>query len=92
MNLDAVHTESLKSEFTYIAWKAKTKIHCGKPQLAWEAYLSLDASSKSYILLQMIANVAYQAHTHKLSPSNTHTQANTHTHTHTHTHTETLSL
>ena len=39
--------------------KAKTKIHCDKPQLAWEAYLSLEASSKSYTLLQMIANECY---------------------------------
>jgi intraflagellar transport protein 56 len=58
--LDAVQSEVIKSEFSYIAWKAKIKIHCGKPHLAWEAYLSLDASSKSYTLLQMIANEAYR--------------------------------
>ena len=58
--LDAVQSEIIKSEFSYIAWKAKIKIYCGKPQLAWEAYLSLDASSKSYTLLQMIANEAYR--------------------------------
>lgn len=56
---DAVRSDELRAEFSYIAWKAKTKIHCDKPQLAWEAYLSLEASSKSYTLLQMIANECY---------------------------------
>lgn len=66
---DSVKSPEIRNEFSFIAWRARTHIHNDKPHLAWEvsrppadvgpdshllqAYLSLDVSSKSYVLLQV---------------------------------------
>jgi len=56
-----VQSETMKSDYTYLSWLAKTYIMNGKSRLAWELYLKMETSSESFSLLQLIANDAYKA-------------------------------
>lgn len=55
-----VQNDSLKSDYCYLSWLAKTYIMNGKSRLAWELYLKMETSSESFSLLQLIANDCYK--------------------------------
>ncbi len=44
----------------YLTWLARCYIYNNKARLAWELYLKLDQSNKSFLLLQLIANDCYK--------------------------------
>lgn len=55
-----IQNENYRSEYCYAAWSARTFIMNGKPNLAWETYINMDASNESISLLQIIGNDCYR--------------------------------
>jgi len=55
-----IQNEKYKNEYTYISWLARTFIMNGKPNLAWELHMNMEASNESLYLLQLIGNDCYK--------------------------------
>uniref|UniRef100_A0A1A9W486 Intraflagellar transport protein 56 n=1 Tax=Glossina brevipalpis TaxID=37001 RepID=A0A1A9W486_9MUSC len=50
----------IKNQHTYCMILAKCHIHSGRPELAWNIFITRDSSSEAFLLLQMIANECYK--------------------------------
>ncbi|KAI8121748.1 intraflagellar transport protein 56 [Lucilia cuprina] len=50
----------IKNQHTYCMVLAKCHIQSGRPELAWNTFLTRDTNSESFILLQLIANECYK--------------------------------
>lgn len=55
-----IQSDRIKSDYTYLSWLARCYIMNRKSRLAWELYLTMDTSSESYNLLNLIANDCYK--------------------------------
>lgn len=55
-----IQNEKYKSEYCYTSWLARTFIMNGKPSLAWELHMNMEASNESLYLLQLIGNDCYK--------------------------------
>ncbi|KAL3203869.1 hypothetical protein MRX96_041661 [Rhipicephalus microplus] len=55
-----IQSEKIKSSYIYQSWLTRCYIMNGKPQQAWELYQSMDTSSESFSLLQLLANDCYK--------------------------------
>ncbi|KAK9829771.1 hypothetical protein WJX72_007804 [[Myrmecia] bisecta] len=56
----AIQQDGYRADSTYILWLARCLIMNGKPQSAWEMYMRMGTSDKSFNLLQLIANDCYK--------------------------------
>jgi intraflagellar transport protein 56 len=61
-----IQSDRIKSDYTYLSWLARCYIMNRKSRLAWELYLTMDTSSESYNLLNLIANDCYKVSLHIL--------------------------
>ena len=55
-----IQNERYKNEYCYISWLARVFIMNGKPNLAWELHMNMEASNESLYLLQLIGNDCYK--------------------------------
>ncbi|XP_070378866.1 intraflagellar transport protein 56 isoform X1 [Dermacentor albipictus] len=55
-----IQSDKIKSSYIYQSWLTRCYIMNGKPQQAWELYQSMDTSSESFSLLQLLANDCYK--------------------------------
>ncbi|XP_019891991.2 intraflagellar transport protein 56 [Musca domestica] len=50
----------IKNQHTYCMILAKCHIHAGRPELAWNIFITRDTNSEAFLLLQLIANECYK--------------------------------
>uniref|UniRef100_A0A0A1X1Y2 Tetratricopeptide repeat protein 26 n=1 Tax=Zeugodacus cucurbitae TaxID=28588 RepID=A0A0A1X1Y2_ZEUCU len=50
----------IKNQHTYCMIVAKCHIHAGRPELAWNVFITRDTNSEAFLLLQLIANECYK--------------------------------
>ncbi len=55
-----IQNETIKNDPVYLTWLTRCYIYNNKARLAWELYLKLDQSNKSFLLLELIANDCYK--------------------------------
>uniref|UniRef100_A0A8B9LRP1 Intraflagellar transport protein 56 n=1 Tax=Astyanax mexicanus TaxID=7994 RepID=A0A8B9LRP1_ASTMX len=55
-----IQSEKIKNDYVYLSWLARCYIMNQKARLAWELYLTMETSSDSFSLLQLIANDCYK--------------------------------
>ncbi|KAH8036455.1 hypothetical protein HPB51_000577 [Rhipicephalus microplus] len=64
-----IQSEKIKSSYIYQSWLTRCYIMNGKPQQAWELYQSMDTSSESFSLLQLLANDCYKITVLRAAPT-----------------------